>query len=262
MSTNRSKKINYRYLGKAMLLQLPMAAVVYVAAFIALLISCYIVSSNSMVNYKIEMWNWGCEYVDFFLPLIATLPFAINLYLQKKNCFIRYASMRMRKNSYVKYQISAGLILSLSLTWLIYFVSLAAVVFFIPIMSQGYGSDLRDYVFGVYQINSPLLFGAFWCIWKGINAACFTLFGYLLALYVDNLFIINVVPFLYCMAENLITALLQIPDYSIMTAYVLNRLTPSCMHVWNYLFGTVSFLVITSCIILLLRGMSVREYDY
>lgn len=257
-----SEKRNYKYLGKAIVQQLPVAAIIYAIAFIALLISCYTVSGNSVVNYKIEIWEWACEYVDFFLPLIAPLPFAINIYMQRKNYFIKYASMRMRKNSYVGYQIGAGLILSASLTWLVYFMSLVITVFFIPIVSQGYDNDLADYVFGVYQINSPLLFGAVWCIWKGINAACFTLFGYMLALYVDNIFIINIVPFLYCIAENLITALLEIPDYSIVTSYVLNRLTPSCMHVWNYLVGTLSFLVITSCIVLFLREKSVRHYDY
>lgn len=255
-------QINTRYLGRAVKQYLPIAAVVYTVAFLALLISCFIISGNSVVNYKIEIWTWACEYVDFFLPLVATLPFAIVLYLQKRNHFIRYASMRMKKNSYVRYQVSAGLILSFSCTWLIYFISLVITVLFVPIVSQGYDNDLASYVFGTYQIRYPLLFGAVWCMWKGINAACFTLFGFMLALYVDNIFIINIVPFLYCMAENLVTALLQIPDYSIITAYVLNRLTPSCMHSWNYLVGTASFLVITSCIVLFLRGKSVREYEY
>ncbi|MDE6852803.1 MAG: hypothetical protein K2J67_10030 [Lachnospiraceae bacterium] len=255
-------RVNIRYLGRAVKQYLPIAAVVYTVAFLALLISCFMISGNSVVNYKIEIWIWACEYVDFFLPLVATLPFAIVLYLQKRHHFIRYASMRMKKNSYVRYHISAGLILSFSCTWLLYFISLVITVLFIPVVSQGYDNDLASYVFGTYQIRYPLLFGAVWCMWKGINAACFTLFGFMLALYVDNIFIINIVPFLYCMADNLVTALLQIPDYSIITAYVLNRLTPSCMHMWNYLVGTVSFLVITSCIVLFLRGKSVREYEY
>lgn len=255
------KRINTRYLGRALKQYLSIAAIVYAVAFLALLISCVTISYRSVVNYKIEIWSWACEYVDFFLPLIATLPFAIVLYLQKRHHFIRYASMRMRKNSYVRYHISAGLLLSFFCTWFIYFISLAITVLFIPVVSQGYDNNLASYVFGNYQIQHPLLFGVVWCAWKGINAACFTLFGYMLALYMDNIFIINVVPFLYCMAENVVTALLQIPDYSIITAYVLNRLTPSCMHAWNYLVGTVSFLVITSCIVLFLRGKSVREYE-
>lgn len=255
------KKFETRYLTQIMKQYLPVAGIVYSITFVVLLISCFVISSNSVANYKIEIWTWACEYVDFFLPLISTLPFAIVVYLQKRNHFIRYASIRMRKNSYIQYHISAGLILSFSCTWLIYFVSLVITEFFIPIFSQGHDSDLANYVFGNYQIHSPLLFGALWCVWKGINAACFTLFAYMLALYVDNIFLINILPFLYCMAENLVTALLEIPDYSIITSYVLNRLTPSCMHVWNYLIGTVSFLIITSFIALFLKGKSVVEYE-
>lgn len=255
------KKIDIRYLGKLVKQYLPITVIVYSIAFIALVISCFVISGNSVANYKIEIWTWACENVDFFLPLIATLPFAIVVYLQKRNHFIRYASVRMQKNRYICYHVSAGLILSFAFTWLIYFGSLVITVFFIPIFNQGYNSDLASYVFGSYQIHSPLLFGALWCGWKGINAACFTLFAYMLALYVDNIFLINILPFLYCMAENLVTALLQIPDYSIITAYVLNRLTPSCMHVWNYMVGTISFLVATSCIALFLKGKSVIEYE-
>lgn len=254
-------KINMRYLGRAIQQCLPIAFVVYSMAFLALLASCFVIAGNSVVNYKIEIWTWACEYVDFFLPLVSTLPFAIVLYLQRRNHFIRYASMRMKKNSYVRNHIAAGLLVSFSGTWLIYFLSLVITVFFVPISSQGYDSDLLNYVFGNIQMHHPLLFGLVWCAWKGINAACFTLFGYILALYVDNIFVINIVPFLYCMAENLVTALLEIPDYSIITSYVLNRLTPSCMHVWNYLAGTVSFLLITSCIAFVLREKSVRDYE-
>lgn len=255
------KKMDTRYLGRLVKQYLPITVVVYTIAFIALMTSCFVISGNSVASYKIEIWTWACEYVDFFLPLIATLPFAIVVYLQKRNHFIRYASVRMRKNSYIRYHVAAGMILSFSATWLIYFLSLVITEFFVPIFNQGYGSDLENYVFGSYQIHSPLLFGALWCGWKGINAACFTLFAYMLALYVDNIFLINVLPFLYCMAENLVTALLEIPDYSIITSYVLNRLTPSCMHVWNYLIGTVSFLVAASCIVLFLKGKSVIEYE-
>ncbi len=255
------KKDNMRYLKRVVKQYLPIAAVVYSIAFIALLASCITIAGNSVVNYKIEIWTWACEYVDFFLPLVSTLPFAIVLYLQRRNHFIQYASMRMKRNSYIRNHVFAGLLVSFSATWFIYFMTLVITVFFIPISSQGYDNELVDYVFGSIQMHHPLLFGLVWCAWKGINAACFTLFGYMLALYVDNIFIINIVPFLYCMAENLVTALLEIPDYSIITSYVLNRLTPSCMHFWNYLVGTASFLIITSCIILILRGKSVSDYE-
>ena len=41
--------------------------------------------------------------------------------------------------------------------------------------------------------------------------------------------------------------------YSIMTTYVLNRLSPSCMHVHNYLIGCLTYIVITMAIILIIR---------
>ena len=84
-------------------------------------------------------------------------------------------------------------------------------------------------------------------------ATLFVVFGNLLALYTDNLFVSVLGPFVYCMAENLITSLLNLPMYSIMTTYVLNRLSPSCMHVHNYLIGCFTYILITLGIILIIR---------
>ena len=74
-----------------------------------------------------------------------------------------------------------------------------------------------------------------------------------LALYMDHLFVAVLLPFLYCMGENLVTALLQIPQYSIMTSYVLNRLSPSCMNVWNYFVGVGTFTIFASGVIFVLK---------
>ena len=112
---------------------------------------------------------------------------------------------------------------------------------------------LVDYVFGEYEINHPYLFGLMWCLYKGVVATLFVSFSNMLALYTDNLFVSVLGPFVYCMAENMITSLLNIPMYSIMTTYVLNRLSPSSMHVYNYVIGCFTYILITSGIILIIR---------
>ena len=60
-------------------------------------------------------------------------------------------------------------------------------------------------------------------------------------------------PFIYCMAENMVTALLGYPEYSIVTTYVLNRLSPDVMQGIHYVGGVFTYIIAASLIILLLK---------
>lgn len=235
------------------------AMAVYAIVLIVLCVSCYLISTNTLINYPIEIWIEGCQVMDFFLPLAVPLPFVYPFYMQRKDNFLTYASARMSRKKYIFFQMVSGTLITVLFTATVYYLALLFSMR-LPIIAQGDNQTLLKYVFGRFQIFYPYVFGFFWCIWKGIIAGLFTLFGYFLALYVDNVFIVTLVPFLYCMAENLITAMLQIPKYSIMTSMVLNRLSPECMTVWNYLIGVVVFLCITTVILLVLRKRKEEQY--
>lgn len=235
------------------------------AAFLCILlmaglsISCYIISTNTVICNKIEIWIHACQYIDFFLPLSLCIIFVPFIYIQNKKGFIKYASIRAGKKIYILSQIFSIMVLAFITTVIAYYLPLILSVSILKPQSIGESSDLLSYVFGNFQVYHPYLFGIIWCSWKGIIAMLFTLFGCLLALYIDNLFIATLVPFLYCMAENLITALLQIPQYSIMTSYVLNRLSPSCMSIWNYIIGTITFIIFASITIFILKRRNLNE---
>lgn len=252
--------IDIRYLWKSIKRKLLPALLVYGAAFIALCVSCYAISQNTYISYQIQIWDYGCEAVDLFLPLIVVLPFVFPFYMLRKNSFVEYAGVRMGRRKYLLHQMLSGLVLTFVLTFLMYYLALFFSMFLDP-GEYGSSKDFLKNIFGEYQVNAPLVFGFFWCMWKGFVASLFTLFSYFLALYIDNVFIATLLPFLYVMVENLATALLQIPQASIVTTFVLNRLSPSCMTVWNYGIGVVTFALIGTMIILIARGRRRGEYE-
>ena len=59
------------------------------------------VAKGTAVSFPIELWIDGCNILDFFFPLIVTLPFTWILYYEKKDGFINYAAMRMDKKKYI-----------------------------------------------------------------------------------------------------------------------------------------------------------------
>lgn len=197
----------------------------------------------------------------FFLPLAICVVFVPLIFMQNRRGFIKYASIRTSRKRYIVSQILSVTILVFLGTIIAYYIPLIISLSVLEPQNMGTRSDLLTYVFGEYQVYHPYLFGFVWCIWKGIIAAIFAIFGCLLALYIDNLFIAVLLPFLYCMAENLVTSLLQIPQYSIITSYVLNRLSPSCMNAWNYIIGTVTFTIFAAVVIFVLKRRRQDEYS-
>lgn len=251
--------MNVAYIKKNVKHMIFPAIAVYGIMLIVLCVSCYVISTNTYISYPIEIWIDGCVNMDFFLPLAVTLPFIFPFYMQRKDGFLTYASVRMKRKQYIACQMFSGVFLTILFTAAVYYLALLFSMA-LPITVQGNSQRLLAYVFGTFQVYHPYVFGLFWCIWKGIIAGLFTLFGYFLALYVDNVFVASLVPFLYCMAENLITAMLQIPKYSIMTSMVLNRLSPECMGIWNYLIGVLMFLGIAAVLLFVLKKKKEVQY--
>ena len=217
-----------------------------------LTVICFITVNNTTICNRIEIWIEACDYVDFFLPLIVSLAFSPFFYFINRKGFLKYAAIRKGQRHYLFTQYLVTVICVSFVVAISYYASLCISLNMTPETSIS-DNRLVDYVFGEYEINHPYLFGLMWCLYKGVVATLFVSFSNMLALYTDNLFVSVLGPFVYCMAENMITSLLNIPMYSIMTTYVLNRLSPSCMHVYNYVIGCFTYILITSGIIFIIR---------
>ncbi len=236
--------VNLGYFFRVIKNDLPLAGFLYLVCLAVLVVSCYFIARTTLVNHPIEIWVDGCQYLDFFLPFVSCVVVVPLIFLQKKKGFLQYASMRCGRKNYLLTQFLAVSTLVFLGTVFSYYISLVVTLTILKPQDVGAGGNLQNYVFGPSQIGHPYLFGIAWCAWKGIVAVVFSVYGCLAALFLDNMFVAVLLPFLYCVAENMVTSLLQIPEYSILTSYVLNRLSPCCMHIWNYFIGVVVFVVV------------------
>ncbi|MCD7826201.1 MAG: hypothetical protein LUH14_09615 [Clostridiaceae bacterium] len=223
-------------------------------------------SGNTAVAYPIELWIDSCSVLDFFFPLIVTLPFTWKLFYERKDGYMRYVAVRTDKSKYVIQKIISGMALVFVMVVVIYYSGLIAAVVFVEPQIMIEDKILYRYVFGEMQAENPLFFGLLWCAWKGFVGSIIAGFGYSVSMVVDNIFVVVLMPFLYCILENFITGTLQIEQYSICTTYILNRLSPYSMKIFYYCIGVVSFVIFGSLIILLLEykkkkvGYSEKSY--
>ena len=116
--------MNLRLLKTLMKEQLLPALAAFSVALIALLISCMVLAGNTAIEHRIQIWIYGCEPLDFFLPLLASLPFSFTLYCKKSDGFLHYSSTRMSRKRYVAHHMLAGFLLCMSGIALTYFCGL------------------------------------------------------------------------------------------------------------------------------------------
>lgn len=217
---------------------------------IALGVAEFAIAQNTAVTHNIEIWIDSCNILDFFFPLIVTLPFTWKLYFEKKDQFISYASLRVDKRKYIAYKILAGMITVFVMVFVIYYVGLIIGIRAVKPGAIAQEDILYRYIWGKEQAEEPFVFGFFWCLWKAFIGSVISAFGYAISLLADNLFVITLFPFLYCTIENFVTGTLGIEQYSICTTYILNRLAPKSMQIFHYGAGLISFCVIGGLLII------------
>jgi hypothetical protein len=81
----------------------------------------------------------------------------------------------------------------------------------------------------------------------------------LIALVVDNIFVVSLSPFIYCTVENFVTGTLHLEKYSITTTYILNRLSPAKMSTVNYFAGLITFVLIGTIVIMGIKEKAKRK---
>lgn len=213
----------------------------------------YLNGSNSRVAYVIEPWTWGAEYITFFFPLLVVIPFSYILHGKIKHDFFAYA--RQRERNCIQIEVIRMMLAVGSSFFLVYFISLMIVVLSMNTLVNNDISELIKQPFGEFQINFPIFFGFFWSIWVGFVASLISLFSSLLILSSENYFWGTLTPFLYFFMDNLITALLGCPEFSLCTSIYLNRLSDSVMSTTSYVYGVLTL----STTLLILIGVVIRK---
>jgi|GEM_PF-2201367 len=232
--------------------------------FISLIFACIYALKSSAIHFPIEGWIEGCSWVDFFIPMLIPIFFSVPFYFKRKNDFVDYASIRIDRKTYILANISASVIATTIIVFTTYFLCLLLTIFVLYKASNPFFSEstyILNYPLGNAEAFHPIAFGLIWCLWKGFVSSLFTLFGMMMSLYVNNVFFISIMPFIYCMTENLVTALLGLERFSIFTSFVLNRLSPEASGMIDFITGVITFICITSLLVLLIKIRQEKLYE-
>ena len=227
------------------------------AYFVILCLSIYAASRNSLIDYKISPYIIGSEPIDFFFPLFVSVPFAWMTYFMRKDYFTENVLARYGGRKYI----AGYFALKFAACFLFVFAAnLGAVIFSVSLNIPNDGHEkmsLAAYVLGQMQMRNPILFGLLWAAKKALLGVMICIFSADIAWHVRNFFLAMLIPYIYVILENFVTAILGIPRISLTSSIVVDRLQPSPADLSLQMIGIAVF----ACVILGGHFWMKKEYE-
>ncbi|NMO95770.1 hypothetical protein [Paenibacillus lemnae] len=211
------------------------------------------------LEHDLEAWEVGIPFIVFLFPLISVLPTGWLMYMERKDRFLMYTLPRVKKSRYIlsKWMIVAGS------SFLIMFVAMLmgviTALYIKPDITPIYSlvdrstgevapSLERLHFMGSLFVNQPLGYGIMLSLWQGFLSAIIATLAFVLSLYVSNIFIVLIGPFLYAMLENFILNLFKLQDYKIYDSFEPGFYDTDKLGYWPLLAGPAMALLFTTLI--------------
>ena len=88
-------------------------------------------------------------------------------------------------------------------------------------------------------IKAPLLYAVALSLWRGIVSLFVMTFGFVLALYCKNIFVILTGPFMYSILENFVLAILRLERLRLVVAFDPTTVNPEVVSIFSFFFGPI-----------------------
>ena len=141
------------------------------------------------LHYDLEAWEVGTGGFSLLYPLFVVIPLCWNLYYERKNNFLLYIAPRVPVKKY------------LTAKWTAYALGAFCIMAVPYLLSAVYAIDIKvpvvppetntfSHVFQTAFVEKPLLYAAVLSCWRGVIGILAMTFGFVLAMYCKNIFVI------------------------------------------------------------------------
>lgn len=239
---------------------------IYFISIVVAILSSLIMVTSVVTGYRydhnIQIWEQSGDVFRVFFPIFAVLPTCWLMYYEKLNGFMGYVHTRVSLQKYITIKWLTVSFFGASIVFLVSFTSLIISLYFIPEVVPSLTDKTINRYAGYYLVHKPFLYGFLLCLWKGVIGFLIASLGFSLSLYVNNLLLILVGPFIYLMLENFLLAILNVPYFRLITSFDPSSLSSSVIHTHRLLIGPILLIVFTSGFILyfkFIRGKTLLD---
>lgn len=178
---------------------------------------------NYTLHYELEAWEVGTGVFSLLYPLLVVIPLCWNLYYERKNNFLLYVAPRVPLKRY------------LTAKWIAYTIGAFCIMAVPYIVTAVYAIYMKDpvvppetntftHILESVFVERPLFYAVVLSCWRGVIGVLVMTFGFILAMYCRNIFVILTGPFMYSILENFIMAILNLESYRLVVAF-----DPTCI---------------------------------
>lgn len=201
---------------------LPVLLTTLALTIVMCVLSCTLYQNYSLI-YDLEAWEVGTELVSLLYPLFVVIPLCWSLYYERKNNFLLYVMPRVPIKKYlaskwIAYALGAFCII------VVPYVLSAIFALYIKAPVVSFMGNPFTHIFQSVFIETPLLYAVILSCWRGVVGVLMMTFGFVLALYCKNIFVILTGPFMYSILENFILSILRLERYRLVVAF-----DPTCV---------------------------------
>lgn len=227
----------------------PVLITTAILTLLTCILSCTLYREYS-IHFELDPWEIGTEYMSLLFPLFVTVPVCWQLYYERRDRFLVYTLPRIGKRRYlgVKWCVCAAS--AFLILFAPYFISALFALYVrapkeLKPLYEGY-----SHIFQALYAQTPLLYAFIFSLWKGFLGVLTMTFGFVLALYGNNVFVILTGPFIYVILENFILSIIGLPNFRFVTAFEPTSLSALTINAGSWIAGPLLMCCVIGFIIL------------
>lgn len=202
------------------------------------------------LNYDLEAWEVGTEIVSLLFPLLVVIPICWNMYYERKDNFLLYTMPRVNTRKYLAAKWITSAICAFLILFIPYFLS-AIVALYVkapiePYIPQDPSITPFRHIFLEAFTQKPVLYSFLLSCWKGFIGIFVMSLGFVLSLYIDNIFVVLTGPFIYTIMENFLLSFGGLASYRLVTTFEPTIMASESIAIGNFL---VSLSLISAVIV-------------
>ena len=214
----------------------PVLVTTVLLTLLTCILSCTLYREYTL-HFELDPWEIGTEFLSLLFPLFVTIPICWQLYYERRDRFLTYTLPRIGKGRYLATKWCACAVSAFLMMVVPYFVSALFALYVrapqalwpLPV---GY-----SHVFLDLYAQRPVLYALALSAWKGLLGVLTMTFGFVLALYGGNIFVILTGPFIYVILENFFWAILGMPGLRFVTAFEPTSMSAEAVHAGSFIAG-------------------------
>lgn len=226
----------------------PVTAATALLTVLTCILTC-VLQREYTVYFRIDTWEIGTEYLGLLFPLFVTVPICWQLYYERRNRFLAYTLPRVSKKTYLTSKWMACALSAFCILLVPYVLSLLCALYVVePQYLFPMPEKYSHFLLPLYA-QYPLVYGLLLSVWKALLGVLTMTFGFVLALFSKNIFVVLTAPFIYVILDNFFWSNLRVAN-AFVFGFEPGVLSPDYITPVTFAFGPIQMLLILTLIVL------------